>query len=126
MPKRGRERWRDPAYTCRDCEAYYASYSQEERERRVQTSCRHRSEHRPAPRTPPGFWSIDFPTSPEILASGMMIDATNEPLPPLTEEQKRRRRMKRKRRLDFLETEKKKKEVKEKEKKEEKEKQEDI
>ncbi|XP_031573156.1 uncharacterized protein LOC116307142 [Actinia tenebrosa] len=79
----------------------------EKNEKRTQTSCRHRSEHRPAPRTATGFWSIDFPTSPEILASGMMIDATNEPLPPLTEEQKRRRRMKRRRRINFLETEKK-------------------
>ncbi|KXJ06392.1 DNA endonuclease RBBP8 [Exaiptasia diaphana] len=79
MPKRGKKRWKDPAYTCRDCDEYYKSFPEDEREQRIQRSCRHRWEHRPPPRTPPGFWEIDFPTSPEIAASGALrIDSEAE------------------------------------------------
>ncbi|KAK3704677.1 hypothetical protein QZH41_002543 [Actinostola sp. cb2023] len=46
---------------------------------RVQRSCRHRSETRPPPRTPPGFWDIDFPSTPEYMAAGALIDG-DEPL----------------------------------------------
>ncbi|KAK3729257.1 hypothetical protein QZH41_008434, partial [Actinostola sp. cb2023] len=74
MSKRGKRRWKDPGYPCRDCEAYYQSFSEEERARRIQSSCRHRSENRPAPKTPPGFWDIDFPSTPEYMASGAMLD----------------------------------------------------
>ncbi|KXJ20958.1 DNA endonuclease RBBP8 [Exaiptasia diaphana] len=74
MPKRGRERWKDPAYTCRDCEKYYESFPKEEREKRIQNSCRHRSEAPPPPKTPPHLWEVDFPTTPEYMAAGWLRD----------------------------------------------------
>lgn len=50
---------------------YYNAFSPEEKEKRVQASCRHRPERKRS-NTPPGFWDLDFPSSPEILAQGMM------------------------------------------------------
>ncbi|GFU43103.1 uncharacterized protein NPIL_102741 [Nephila pilipes] len=54
------ERKRLNAYTCKDCEKYYSTVSEE----RIQISSRHRGNKRPS--TPEHFWDLDFPDDIEI------------------------------------------------------------
>ncbi|GFS69193.1 uncharacterized protein NPIL_60491 [Nephila pilipes] len=60
LPRKKNERKRLNAYTCKDCEKYYSTVSEE----RIQISSRHRGNKRPS--TPEHFWDLDFPDDIEI------------------------------------------------------------